>query len=423
MRLFAFLLSLLTATIALADVVHLKDGRKLEGEIVSETEDNIHIKMSLGALTVDRSDIVKIEKKPLPKSDKKPPDSKQESDGKTPDTKPNSDGTSPDTKQNGSAVKAVLPDYRIIENKKHDSPIKSQVVMRALVSGQITEEGLKALLGKLYDSAIARRDFKYHDCPTNVFIYLYTSRENAETGSAWIAMLGKGKGDKPRISVKKAQMKLLGKKPQVKFGLSEDKRKAVFKEAVAAQDRAMREADSKYPPEQQAASKEIFLKSIEYQRMLSERYERQVAKKHGLTRKQFKQITIEGVTKEWPMPKLDEADQPSNSGPAKPPARATTPDLPRSTPAQSAPTPDVYVTKPGYLACPSLGKMKKLMDFLVADDLVAAERYMQQNPDIIELKTGLEVHVTDSSGIGWVKIRPRGHLIEVWTVREAIDRR
>jgi hypothetical protein len=47
-----------------ADLVHLKDGRKLEGEIVSETKDTIRLKMALGEMSIKREEIKEIEKKP-----------------------------------------------------------------------------------------------------------------------------------------------------------------------------------------------------------------------------------------------------------------------------------------------------------------------------------------------------------------------
>lgn len=49
-------------TLAMGDVIHLKDGRKLEGKIISETEEHVRLKMAHGEMTIERSDIEKIEK-------------------------------------------------------------------------------------------------------------------------------------------------------------------------------------------------------------------------------------------------------------------------------------------------------------------------------------------------------------------------
>ncbi len=51
---------------ALADVIHLKDGSKVEGEVVAETEDTITVKTLHGTVELSRSRIKNIEKKKLP---------------------------------------------------------------------------------------------------------------------------------------------------------------------------------------------------------------------------------------------------------------------------------------------------------------------------------------------------------------------
>ena len=56
--------ALLSLSLAFADVVHLKDGRLLEGEIISETKDTVTLKMALGEISVKREEIQSIEKKP-----------------------------------------------------------------------------------------------------------------------------------------------------------------------------------------------------------------------------------------------------------------------------------------------------------------------------------------------------------------------
>ncbi len=45
-----------------ADIVHTKDGRHLEGEIVEETEDYVKLKMKFGTITIERDNIKEIEK-------------------------------------------------------------------------------------------------------------------------------------------------------------------------------------------------------------------------------------------------------------------------------------------------------------------------------------------------------------------------
>ena len=48
-----------------ADVVHLKDGRKFEGE-VTIVGDTVRVSTKFGPVTVPRSSVVRIEKRPSP---------------------------------------------------------------------------------------------------------------------------------------------------------------------------------------------------------------------------------------------------------------------------------------------------------------------------------------------------------------------
>lgn len=104
--------------------------------------------------------------------------------------------------------KPVMPKYKVLDEDIYDAPIKTQVVLNILVSGGISETGLKALLNKLYSSAKTKRGFKYHSSPTNIYIYAFTSKERAESGMGqWIAMLQKSYGDvSPKISINERQI-------------------------------------------------------------------------------------------------------------------------------------------------------------------------------------------------------------------------
>jgi len=66
MKKFLIILSLwlfLSASTSLADVIHLKGGRKLEGEIISERGEKVKVKIKGGTITLNKSDILKVEEK------------------------------------------------------------------------------------------------------------------------------------------------------------------------------------------------------------------------------------------------------------------------------------------------------------------------------------------------------------------------
>jgi hypothetical protein len=52
--------------LAAADVIHLKDGRSVEGEIVEEGGGKVKVKVKLGSVTLNSDDIESIERKPTP---------------------------------------------------------------------------------------------------------------------------------------------------------------------------------------------------------------------------------------------------------------------------------------------------------------------------------------------------------------------
>jgi hypothetical protein len=145
--------------------------------------------------------------------------------------------------------KIVMPKYSVLDEEIYDAPIKTQVGLTILVSGEISEPGLRALLNKLYFSIKARRGFKYHDSPTNIYIWAFTSKERFEAGMGqWIAMLEKSYYDvEPTIRINERQIAQLSAKPEQRFGLSEEKRKEIWKELVLLERRARKEAKERYP--------------------------------------------------------------------------------------------------------------------------------------------------------------------------------
>lgn len=60
MRTTVLLLCLFLTPLALADVVHLKNGRKLEGEIVKQTADAVHLRLRRGKMVLPRDLIQRI---------------------------------------------------------------------------------------------------------------------------------------------------------------------------------------------------------------------------------------------------------------------------------------------------------------------------------------------------------------------------
>jgi len=190
--------------------------------------------------------------------------------------------------------------YTILNENIYDAPIKTQVELNILVSGEISEVSLKTLLNQLYSSTKTRKGFKYHDSPTSIYIYAFTSEERAGSGMGqWIAMLQKAHADtKPTININERQMAQLGAKPEERFGLSEEKRKEIWKELILIENRAMKEAEKRYPQELE--------KQAEMERHLIDEYKSELAEKYELIPEQLEKISSEGLEKDWLFPKKSE---------------------------------------------------------------------------------------------------------------------
>ena len=206
---------------------------------------------------------------------------------------------------------ARMPTYNVVDRDTYDAPIKTQIVLHAVVSSTLTELDLKQILQKLYDEANATRGFKYHGGkPTHVFIYLYTSRDHYKSGMGqWIAMLSKiGENSRVDTQVKTELISQLDAKPEVKDGLPESKRKEIFRAIVTAENRADADAQRMYPlPDplkpgySQAKASEQLMKYVEAEDALNTKYKAELAKRYGITEEQLWDISGEAIKKNWPM--------------------------------------------------------------------------------------------------------------------------
>jgi hypothetical protein len=188
--------------------------------------------------------------------------------------------------------------YAVVDERIYDVPIKTQIEQHIAVSGVPTEAELRVEILKRYRSAKARGDFRYHNPATNIYIYIYGTNEQASfKGGSWIGMIAMGPLDKgePRVVINETRLAALSQKPEDRFGLSEQKRKRVFREIAAAEDRATREAMAQVPDSQ-------VMKQIDLEVKLQEKYRAEIARKYNLTEDQLLKISVEGVTKGWVIP-------------------------------------------------------------------------------------------------------------------------
>ena len=213
-------------------------------------------------------------------------------------------GSSPNTQKSEQTDPLTYQEWK---EETHDTPLNTYVRMEIVVSGNITREGLNALLRRLFRKIRERKDFKYHDKP-GVQIGAYTSVGRAESGAGlWIALLDADYTDTyPKVSFSESQLNLLKHAPETRQGFTEEQRMAIYYEIVEAEDRSWREAMQRYPDLGPSSSSQEFrrqlLKQADEQDRLLGIYEKRLASKYNLSREQLDEIGYEGANNSWPMP-------------------------------------------------------------------------------------------------------------------------
>jgi len=191
----------------------------------------------------------------------------------------------------------ALPQFSVVDQETVDTAVKTQVEKHLLVTGDgISADSAEALLRSQFASVMKQGSFKHHNPPTNVYIYIYDSEEKARAGQGlWLAMLQMGPLDKgvPKITVREERIAALGEEPEMKFGLTEAQRRQAFKGIAAAEQRAMDDAIAREPNN--------FNLQIELETKLREENKSRLAKEYKITAEQLKEISLEGLTKQWPM--------------------------------------------------------------------------------------------------------------------------
>jgi hypothetical protein len=199
----------------------------------------------------------------------------------------------------GLQYKALPPE--LTETLSHAS-----VVQKCIVSGRVTEAGLRSLLGRLYAEVSRMGGFQRFEHPDSIQIMLFTNEEDATSNMAlWIAMLCDWDGP-AKIQINEAKLKDLNAPPQPRMGLSDEHRRKIFWEACIASNRAYAETDVLCPLKGNFGSEAERIAFVHRMgktfRGLESRYHADVANKYGITPAQVEEIMEEGTAKSWSFP-------------------------------------------------------------------------------------------------------------------------
>lgn len=79
-----------------------------------------------------------------------------------------------------------------------------------------------------------------------------------------------------------------------------------------------------------------------------------------------------------------------------------------------------WTTKGGYIASLSLHNLDKAVEYSSNKDFTAFKK-LHEAGRVFIIKSGVRVYIVERSGLGYIKIRPEGQTIELWTLREAVE--
>lgn len=198
--------------------------------------------------------------------------------------------------------------YTIAKEETLDVPAKAEAVYHIVVQGKPTRASLEELLNRVYRE-LASRKSTFHGKLTHVAVFAYETEAHATAGMAqWLGMIIRiGASGPVKLEIRDDRLAGLGALTEVRFGLSEEQRKAVWTEQVQASNRAIREAMAKYPDPPAGASRDevrmALRRQSEYRRSLVKAADAAITKRYKLSADQLLKISVEAHEKNWPSPK------------------------------------------------------------------------------------------------------------------------
>ncbi len=188
-----------------------------------------------------------------------------------------------------------IPIHSILADDSYETTGKAQVLQSYLVEEEnLTKESLKILLEQLYAKALKTKGWNNHSAPTVIGIRLYTSRQHFLSRS-WIGEVSKlGFPDsEPNYKIHEGQLENLRKPGEVRWALTEKKRKEIYA--------LLDEADKKASKKADLDMNSIIKATDNYERfeILYNSYKKEIYTKHRLTEEQVSKIELEGFYKNW----------------------------------------------------------------------------------------------------------------------------
>lgn len=193
-----------------------------------------------------------------------------------------------------------LLQYSVHNEEITDTPAKTQVKLDVLIEGKdMDEQKIRDLMNYLFSTTSIRSGFKHHTQPTNIYIYVYTSKDKANAGMGqWIGMLSKNQSEtEPSLSISDIQLRSLNEVDAEKWGLTSEQRHEIWDKSIHIEDEANRQVDIKYPDTVNDHEK----RKAMWKKLTSEG-ETELAKEYGVEKAIVDSVSREGLLNGWAFP-------------------------------------------------------------------------------------------------------------------------
>ncbi|HPQ69455.1 MAG TPA: hypothetical protein PKW95_10010 [bacterium] len=155
-----------------------------------------------------------------------------------------------------------LPIYTTLARNVTDTAARGEIALDVLVISNLKRDSLERLLRHLEQQTAPPGALKHRPQPDRLTIAAFTSEEHwrSET-KQWIALLERDGAQPARVRFNENAIKALAYRPTYRFGLTEETRRAIYHQIVAAENEAERLTEKQFPtdPTQELKPGEQFM--------------------------------------------------------------------------------------------------------------------------------------------------------------------
>ena len=183
--------------------------------------------------------------------------------------------------------------FRLVDEVVDDLPLKTQIEQHIVATLPTNQGQIESELLARFQTLKERTGFRHHRHPTNIYLYIYETEEQARAGQGlWLAMLSYRTPREPSVQISQARIDALGNPPEARLGMTEANRRSLWREMVQLEERAESEARRRIPDTR-------ILEQGELQVRLAEQYRDELATAHGLSRDDLTSIMVEAFNEGW----------------------------------------------------------------------------------------------------------------------------